>query len=195
MSISIKFIHTRYICLVNLLGTKTLQSPGCKNPSMDLPQQWPEPVIPVQCLSENGITAIPEKYIKPPSQRPLPEITEKSAKIPVIDLGEGQEARRTISDACKEWGFFQVVNHGVSLDLIERMRCVWREFFELPIEEKKKLANDPVTYQGYGSRLGVEKGAILDWGDYFYLEFFPGSRRNLEKWPANPISCRYGCRF
>jgi len=40
---------------------------------------------------------------------------------------------------------------------------VSREFFCLPLEENQKHANDPGTYVGYGSRTGVQKGAILDW--------------------------------
>ncbi|ONK77057.1 uncharacterized protein A4U43_C02F2650 [Asparagus officinalis] len=97
---------------------------------------------------------------------------------------------KAISDACKEWGFFQVINHGVSLDLVAKMRTVWREFFHLPVEAKKKLANSPKTYEGYGSRLGVEKGAILDWGDYYFLHVLPEHVKNYDKWPANPESCR-----
>lgn len=160
---------------------------------MDLPHQWPEPIVPVQSLSGSGITAVPNRYIKLPSQRPSPEPDQKPASIPVIDLAAPTDSVvQAISEACTQWGFFQVVNHGVSADLVERMRVVSGDFFRLvPIEEKEKLANDPVTYQGYGSRLGVEKGAALDWGDYLYLDVFPESRRNLEKWPSHPIACRY----
>ena len=70
-----------------------------------------------------------------------------------------------ISDACREWGCFQLINHGVSPELLMAGCEVSREFFDLPLEEKQKHANDPLTYVGYGSRIGVQKGAILDWGD------------------------------
>jgi len=96
-----------------------------------------------------------------------------------------------IGDACKNWGFFQVVNHGVSIDSVKRMREAWREFFDLPMEEKKFYANSPVTYEGYGSRLGVEKGATLDWSDYYYLNLLPNDMKNLEKWPEMPRHLRY----
>ncbi|MCI13206.1 leucoanthocyanidin dioxygenase-like, partial [Trifolium medium] len=65
---------------------------------------------------------------------------------------------------------------------------VWREFFDLPLEVKEELANSPSTYEGYGSRLGVKKGAILDWSDYFFLHYMPPSLRNQAKWPALPSS-------
>ncbi|CAN1303610.1 Jasmonate-induced oxygenase 2 [Linum perenne] len=55
---------------------------------------------------------------------------------------------------------------------------------------KQMYANDPVSYEGYGSRLGIEKGAILDWSDYFFLHYLPARIRNPTKWPQFPDSCR-----
>jgi hypothetical protein len=170
--------------------------------------RWPEPVVRVQSLSESGISAIPARYIKPPSDRPscnnTPTRTTKNFEatpinIPIINLQNlfsddqslCEETLGLISNACREWGFFQVVNHGVSHELMRRVREVWREFFHLPTEAKQEYANSPSTYEGYGSRLGVEKGAILDWSDYFFLHYMPHSLRNENKWPALPPSCRY----
>jgi len=117
--------------------------------------------------------------------------------IPIIDLAcfsdipEHHKAMlEAIGDACKNWGFFQVVNHGVGIDSVKRMREAWREFFDLPMEEKKLYANSPVTYEGYGSRLGVEKGATLDWSDYYFLNLLPNDMKNLEKWPEMPHHLR-----
>lgn len=168
---------------------------------MDFPQEWPEPVVPVQSLSESGTAVIPDRYIKPPSQRPsLSSDTGCGENIPLVDLGmmeegveECEEVMQRISKACREWGFFQVVNHGVSPELLREAREAWRGFFHLPIEMKKAHANSPKTYEGYGSRLGVEKGAILDWGDYYFLHLLPKSLKNRNKWPALPSNCRYTC--
>ncbi|KAK8709133.1 hypothetical protein V6N13_060163 [Hibiscus sabdariffa] len=162
---------------------------------------WPEPMVRVQSLSENRISTIPDIYIKPISDRPAlksgSEI-DQHIDIPVIDLlnlfGKDRalhdETLRCISSACKDWGFFQAVNHGVSHELMKRTRDAWREFFNLPLELKEQYANLPSTYEGYGSRVGVEKGAILDWSDYFFLNYMPVALRNQSKWPAQPTSCR-----
>ncbi|KAK8950048.1 Leucoanthocyanidin dioxygenase [Platanthera guangdongensis] len=161
--------------------------------------EWPEPIVAVQSIAESGAALIPECYVKPIADRPAAPAgaAGKDPGIPVIDLGrlggsavECRATMRAIADACREWGFFQAVNHGVDADLIDEMVAVWREFFYLPMEEKKKLANSPQTYEGYGSRLGVEKGAALDWGDYFYLHLLPNCAKNFDKWPTNPASCR-----
>ncbi|XP_047313719.1 jasmonate-induced oxygenase 2-like [Impatiens glandulifera] len=168
-------------------------------------QTWPEPIVRVQSLSESGIFKIPETYIKPPSQRPSlnqskPSISPDSTRIniPVIDISGLFSAEASlhadtldlIGSACRDWGFFQAVNHGVPVEMLRNTRETWREFFHLRMEEKQVYANSPVTYEGYGSRLGIEKGAKLDWGDYFFLNCFPESIRDMEKWPRDPVFCR-----
>lgn len=162
---------------------------------------WPEPIVRVQSLSENGTSTIPDRYRKPSPDRPtLPtdDDDNNNVNIPVIDIGDllddnnnsSSNTLEEISTACREWGFFQVVNHGVSHELMDQMREIWREFFYLPMEMKQVYANNPKTYEGYGSRLGVEKGAILDWSDYYFLNYLPSSLKDLNKWPALPSSCR-----
>ncbi|CAA0834399.1 2-oxoglutarate (2OG) and Fe(II)-dependent oxygenase superfamily protein [Striga hermonthica] len=157
------------------------------------PQDWPEPIVRVQALSESCAGSIPERYIKPPSARPSfgPGPIE-AASIPVIDLDPALRGptMRLVDEACREWGFFQVVNHGIRPELMDRAREVWREFFRLPMEVKQSYANSPATYEGYGSRLGVQKGAVLDWSDYYYLHYLPPDLRDFAKWPALPVELR-----
>nr|DAD28030.1 TPA_asm: hypothetical protein HUJ06_029498 [Nelumbo nucifera] len=166
-------------------------------------QDWPEPVVRVQSLSESGISAIPDRYIKPPSERPSIKSDhhqlgagEGGVNIPLIDLGslldnlDDKTTLNRIWEACRDWGFFQIVNHGVSPDLMHRTQELWRDFFHLPLEMKQVYSNSPKTYEGYGSRLGVEKGAFLDWGDYFFLHYLPPELCDQNKWPAFPESCR-----
>ncbi|KAK4268598.1 hypothetical protein QN277_025227 [Acacia crassicarpa] len=160
-------------------------------------QQWPEPVIRVQALAQSGLDKIPERFVKPESVRPMvnqkkSDTNDDDINIPLIDLKglTEEEAARQVGEACREWGFFQVVNHGVRKELMKKAREVWREFFMQPLEEKEKYANSPTTYEGYGSRLGVKKGAVLDWSDYFFLHYLPLSLRNHSKWPSLPPSLR-----
>ncbi|OIT20862.1 PREDICTED: leucoanthocyanidin dioxygenase-like [Nicotiana attenuata] len=159
-------------------------------------ESWPEPIIRVQELSESGIQEIPGRFVKKPADRPC--LLDTEANIPLIDLenlnscdeSARHETMNLIFQACRDWGFFQVVSHGVSHDLMAKTRGVWREFFHLPLEEKQKFANSPITYEGYGSRLGVEKGAKLDWCDYFFLHYLPEKLKDENKWPSLPISRR-----
>ncbi|KAI4338906.1 hypothetical protein MLD38_023913 [Melastoma candidum] len=157
---------------------------------------WPEPIVHVRSLSESGITQIPSRYVKPLPDRPEPfSGFDLELNIPVIDLGgaSGGWSKATlgrISEACRDWGFFQVVNHGVDPGIMREMRAKWREFFHLPEEVKAEYSNNPCTYEGYGSRLGVEKGAALDWSDYYFLHYLPHFLRDPMKWPSQPSLCR-----
>uniref|UniRef100_A0A5B7B5B7 Putative leucoanthocyanidin dioxygenase-like isoform X1 n=1 Tax=Davidia involucrata TaxID=16924 RepID=A0A5B7B5B7_DAVIN len=164
-------------------------------------KDWPEPIVRVQSLSDSALPLVPDRYIKPPPERPSLNSVPSDVNIPLIDLadifaGESSTLQpqttilSQVSEACREWGFFQVVNHGVSPELMDRAREVWREFFHLPMELKQFYANSPGTYEGYGSRLGVEKGAILDWSDYYFLHYLPTSLKDHNKWPSLPPSLR-----
>ncbi|GLT89191.1 hypothetical protein SLE2022_071860 [Rubroshorea leprosula] len=164
-------------------------------------QDWPEPIVRVQSLSESSLHTIPNRYIKPPHDRPSLTIfdsTVAEANIPIIDLAglfsDDKVLHARIQDeifnAARHWGFFQVLNHGVRPELMDRAREAWRNFFHLPMEMKQAYANSPKTYEGYGSRLGVQKGAILDWSDYYFLHYLPLSLKDYNKWPASPTDLR-----
>ncbi|KZV23322.1 hypothetical protein F511_02223 [Dorcoceras hygrometricum] len=67
--------------------------------------------------------------------------------IPTADLSpfftDGDEdgknkAKRIIKDACSEYGFFQIVNHGVPVDLMSRAMELSKKFFASGDDEKAK---------------------------------------------------------
>ncbi|KAK2975760.1 hypothetical protein RJ640_006847 [Escallonia rubra] len=72
--------------------------------------------------------------------------------IPVIDLSLLSSADNAgsnpagvvaeIGKACEKWGVFQVVNHGVPLELQAKFDLVMKQFFAQPVEEKRKLRKD-----------------------------------------------------
>ncbi|CAH1439611.1 unnamed protein product [Lactuca virosa] len=166
---------------------------------MVCPRDWPEPVVRVQSLSESGKPVIPDRYIKPPPDRPVfNSSSPDDINIPVIDLAGLNSDDLTLREstfkeilaACREWGFFQVINHGLNAELVDGVRDIWREFFHEPMEVKQQYANSPKTYEGYGSRLGLEKGAILDWSDYYFLHYLPPPLKDHNRWPAQPSSLR-----
>ena len=122
--------------------------------------------------------------------RTIPNTAPRYApgSIPILDMSMLGEAKfvSELRHACQTWGFFQIVNHGVSSSILRDMSALSRAFFHLPMSEKQVYSNNPVSYEGYGSRVGVRKDAVLDWGDYYFLKVFPVNDRNPSKWPSNP---------
>lgn len=49
------------------------------------------------------------------------------------------ELSRKIIEACKEWGFFMITNHGFSPSLLEEMTDGMHRFFDMTLEEKIKV--------------------------------------------------------
>jgi len=72
----------------------------------------------------------------------------KLLDVPVIDFTPfregGLDARlqvaQAVDRACRDIGFLVISGHGVSDNLIERTRAVSREFFDLPLAEKQRVA-------------------------------------------------------
>ncbi|KAM0748527.1 Clavaminate synthase-like protein [Meredithblackwellia eburnea MCA 4105] len=73
-------------------------------------------------------------------------------ELPVLDLSgvhDEFELGRQFALAGEQTGFLQIVNHGVSSELIDRGFALAEKFFQLPLEEKVALRRDPVTSRGY----------------------------------------------
>ncbi|THU52615.1 hypothetical protein C4D60_Mb10t05820 [Musa balbisiana] len=84
--------------------------------------------------------AMPPEFIR--SEHEQPGITTyrgPAPEIPVIDLAGADQDQLTIAvaEASREWGIFQLLNHGIPGEVIRELQRVGMEFFELPQEEKE----------------------------------------------------------
>ena len=81
--------------------------------------------------------------------------------LPIIDLtplGEGEaglaRVAAAIGAACRDVGFFYVVNHGVPRTLMDEAFATSRRFFALPLADKQAIAIDTVGgNRGYSALL------------------------------------------
>ncbi|XP_071732215.1 gibberellin 20-oxidase-like protein [Rutidosis leptorrhynchoides] len=66
--------------------------------------------------------------------------SQTSIQLPVFDISKPISASSlsSLSLACKEWGFFHIINHGISKDLYRKIRVLSNELFSLPYELKLK---------------------------------------------------------
>ncbi|KAF3531153.1 hypothetical protein DY000_02043213 [Brassica cretica] len=99
----------------------------------------------VKGLSETGIKALPDQYIQPFEERLINKfVNETDEAIPVIDMSNPDEGKvaKAICDAAEKWGFFQVINHGVPLEVLDNVKAATHRFFNLPVEEKSKYTKE-----------------------------------------------------
>ncbi|KAL2541596.1 2-oxoglutarate (2OG) and Fe(II)-dependent oxygenase superfamily protein [Abeliophyllum distichum] len=145
------------------------------------------PVPSVQEIVRNDANNVPERYIKYLEDRPLSsEKCPVSLDIPIINLSlltnGDEDERKKLNLACKDWGFFQIINHGAD-EVLPKMKAAVAAFFELPLCEKKKYAMAANDVQGYGQGYVISDEQKLDWNDLLFLITMPSSFRNMKYWP------------
>ena len=68
--------------------------------------------------------------------------------VPTIDMHDPHAVAR-IAEACSEWGFFQVVNHGIDAELVEATWQQSRAFFAQPTATKEAVLRTRDNPWGY----------------------------------------------
>lgn len=164
----------------------------------------------VESLSLSGIESIPKEYVRPKEELTnigniFEEEKKEGPEVPTIDLKEinssdelvRRKCREKLKKAAEEWGVMHLVNHGISHDLINRLKKVGETFFGLSVDEKEKYANDQSCgkIQGYGSKLANNASGQLEWEDYFFHLIFPEDKRDLSIWPKTPHDYTYVTPF
>lgn len=115
-------------------------------------------------------------------------------KIPTIDLsGKESQVSKMIVEACEEYGFFKVINHGVPHDIIKTMEDESFEFFQKPLHEKQRVGS--ANPFGYGNKnIGVsgDTGEL----EYLLLQTNQNSIHNTSKLISNaPSKFRYSSKL
>ena len=70
------------------------------------------------------------------------------------------------------------------------MKVGIKEFFNLPMEEKKRFWQEPGDVQGFGQAFVISEKQKLDWADMFYMITLPTHFRKPHLFPKLPISLR-----
>ncbi|KAE9447228.1 hypothetical protein C3L33_20888, partial [Rhododendron williamsianum] len=110
---------------------------------------------------------VDEAFIQAVEHRPKLTITEAEG-IPLINLSISIETLvEEIGDACKNWGFFQVINHGVPFETREKLELASRKFFAQATEEKLKVRRDEVNPLGYYETELTKN--VRDWKEVYDL--------------------------
>ncbi len=85
--------------------------------------------------------------------------------VPIIDISgaaDGGEALtavgRAVDEACRDIGFFVIVGHGVPEEMTDAVWAAAREFFDLPLEEKRR---SPAPSEDYAYGYAPVEGETL----------------------------------
>ena len=123
---------------------------------------------------------------------PFP-ISTRSEKIlpidlPVVDLtAERSMVTKLIVKACEEYGFFNVINHGIPRDTIAEMEETAFDFFAKPMAQKKQLALYGCKNIGFNGDMGEV--------EYLLLSATPPSFSHLKNISNMPSKFRYVLSF
>lgn len=153
----------------------------------------------VQSVASNlsiATDTIPAEFVRPQQEQPaITTFRGPVPEIPTVDLSDPDQKNlvRSIAMASKEWGIFQVVNHGIPTDVISKLQAVGTEFFQLPQEEKEVYARPSSSshgIEGYGTKLQKDLGGKKSWVDHLFHKIWPQTCINYRFWPKNPPSYR-----
>ncbi|GAU26307.1 hypothetical protein TSUD_56050 [Trifolium subterraneum] len=150
----------------------------------------------VKGLVDQGILKIPTLFHNPPHNFSKDtNSTNTQHTIPVIDftnIGKDPNARQEIiskvREASETWGFFQVVNHSIPLNVLQGMKEGVLRFFEQDTEVKKELyTRDKTRPLIYNSNFDLYNSPALSWRDTFACHFAPNAPPKPEDLP---VVCR-----
>ncbi|KAJ4722854.1 1-aminocyclopropane-1-carboxylate oxidase-like 1 [Melia azedarach] len=152
----------------------------------------------VKGLVDVGVTKVPKIFILEDHQKlkldDMPICCDPYIKIPIIDLegikndaGLRSEIIDKVRDASEKWGFFQVINHGISTSILDETIDGARRFFDQELEIKKEYySRDYSKRVLYLSNYTLYQAQAASWSDT--LSCFMG--RNLASAEELPAACR-----
>ncbi|CDP09714.1 unnamed protein product [Coffea canephora] len=141
----------------------------------------------VKGLSNLGIKTIPQKYILPPEDRLNQNQIAQDESIAVIDVSNWDDPKiaASICEAAAKRGCFQIINHGIPLEVLENVKEARHKFFELPDEERRKYLkeNSPTPTVQLKTSFSPLAEKVLEWKDYLTHLYIPDDESS-KLWPS-----------
>lgn len=130
----------------------------------------------VKGLVDSGVTKIPRIFVHQERLALLDDTSgsdEPNFSIPVIDMqGFDMDPRlqaniiAQLKIACENWGFFQVINHGIPMSILEEMINGIHRFHYQEAEAKKEFYSRDYTRKVlYNSNFDLYQVSAASWRD------------------------------
>ncbi|XP_039163730.1 1-aminocyclopropane-1-carboxylate oxidase homolog 4-like [Eucalyptus grandis] len=133
-------------------------------------KQFDESKLGVKGLVDSGLTSIPPLFIHPPETlSDLGPARPSSDSIPTIDhsgcdSGHRPSVVEEVGRAARGPGFFQVVNHGVPAEVLDRTIAAVKAFHEQPAEAKARIyRREMATGVAFFSNLDLFHSKAASW--------------------------------
>ncbi|XP_022775689.1 1-aminocyclopropane-1-carboxylate oxidase homolog 4-like [Durio zibethinus] len=140
-------------------------------------KRFDESKIGVKGLVDSGLTAIPRFFIHPPETLSdlKPKRKPESVVIPTIDLsGPRSVVVEQVACASRSFGFFQIVNHGIPVEVLDRTIGSVKAFHEHPTDVKARFyRRDTGTGVSFFSNIDLFHSKAASWRDTLQIKLGP----------------------
>ncbi|PHT28404.1 hypothetical protein CQW23_32000 [Capsicum baccatum] len=145
---------------------------------------------PVEALNPPAITAGKPNWGEKRAWEKRRAWGEREVEGEIVTLPISSATTPSPASAGQSRPFKNAINSGIEEPLIDEVRKVSRQLFDLSMEEKQKYGRAPDDTEGYGNDMVLSENQTLDWTDRPYLLVHPEDERKLKYWPENPKSFR-----
>ncbi|KAK7842812.1 s-norcoclaurine synthase 1 [Quercus suber] len=140
--------------------------------------EWSPPVPSVQELAIQNLDKVPLRYVRDDLDQTTP--SNPSLRVPLIDMNKSVNPE--FHEKVLQKLHFAIINHGVFDESLSKMRQQVQEFFDLPLQEKKRWAQKTEVSKAFVT----SEEQKLEWNDMMFLKTLPLQDRSLNFWPKNP---------
>ncbi|KNA12366.1 hypothetical protein SOVF_126630 [Spinacia oleracea] len=147
--------------------------------------------IGVKGLVDSGAKDLPKIFIRPPDELSedlkFPSVHRQIPVISFEGIGTKEHYDAIVKEvlyAAENWGFFQVVNHGIPLEVLDKMLQGMRMFHEQDTEAKKEFYSRDMSRQVlYLSNYDLYKSQAANWRDSLAVNISNSGHLDPEELP------------